>query len=304
MALTPVGKTFAALDKPLEPAGTVGNFRFIYGNSMFRGEFRDFLVNVFHLYPEDELHDRIRTLVEKHDSDRVTYVTLQSELDSIKPALGDLTYALPALHKQKIIIANQTAELLDPDRSYEGYLEIGSSGRYLDSLEERLDINGERFMVAPIAPTNSIFDIVDRGQLWQAGKFINLNKYRPQIRQEIPERSLDLVTVYIGFHHCPIDLRGEFFAAIRDSMKTGGYLIVRDHDARDEKMLRIVALAHDVFNMGTNETWVYNEAELRNFYSLATLDSMLEAAGFKSNGRQLLQEGDPTLNALMVYRKV
>jgi isopenicillin N synthase-like dioxygenase len=109
--------------------------------------------------------------------------------------------------------------------------------------------------------------------------------------------------VYIGFHHCPVDLRNEFFASIRDVMKPDGYLIVRDHDVRDETMWHMVALAHDVFNLGTEESWAYNERELRRFYSLATLDKMLNKAGFATDGRRLLQDGDPTLNTLMLYRK-
>ena len=66
----------------------------------------------------------------------------------------------------------------------------------------------------------------------------------------------------------------------------------------------MVALAHDVFNMGTKESWNYNDRELRLFYSLAELDELLIRYGFKSNGQQLYQEGDPTLNALMHYKKV
>jgi hypothetical protein len=87
-------------------------------------------------------------------------------------------------------------------------------------------------------------------------------------------------------------------------LRPGGILIVRDHNVHNEKMLRLVALAHDVFNMGTQETWKYNEAERRNFYSLDKLDSMLTSTGFKAHGRRLLQDGDPTLNTLLMYTRV
>ena len=92
--------------------------------------------------------------------------------------------------------------------------------------------------------------------------------------------------------------------SIREVITPGGYLILRDHNVHNEKMQKMVALAHDVFNMGTAESWDYNERELRHFYSLEELDAMLVKWSFKSDGRRLYQSGDPTLNALMLYRKV
>ena len=39
--------------------GDVGNFRYIYSNPELKREFLDFLTNVFHLYPEQELHETV-----------------------------------------------------------------------------------------------------------------------------------------------------------------------------------------------------------------------------------------------------
>lgn len=282
--------------------GAAGNFRYVYADERLRAEFRNFLVNVFHLYPEDRLHGLIQRVSATHAADEAIYRELQSGLDDISPFLGELRYALPALRKQKQVMAVQTRELIASDARLDGYLEIGSTGRYVDSLEEALDIIGERYFVGPIAPTYSPVDMLDRGQIPKAGAFIPLDDYRTDL-SSIPAGSLDLITVYIGFHHCPVALREPFFASIREVLSPNGKLIVRDHDVHNEKMWRIVGLAHDVFNMGTHETWRFNEAELRHFYSLATLDQMLREAGFRTDGRRLLQDGDPTLNTLMLYTK-
>ncbi len=279
------------------------NFRYIYGNTVYKKEFLNFLSNVFHLFPENELHRLISLSVEQHAEDRDIYLNLQKNLNTIKPFLSELTYAVPALIKQKKVMAEQTASLLPVDRRFEGYLEFGSTGRYLDSLEESLGIVGNKFFVSHVAPTYSIEDMIDRGQVVKAGNFINLNNYQPAISQNIARHSIDLVTVYIGFHHCPLELRETFIGSIRDVIKPDGYLIVRDHNVHNQKMLKMVALAHDVFNMGTGETWNYNQVELRNFYSLETLDAMLKKYGFKPDGKRLFQQGDPTLNALMLYKK-
>jgi len=280
------------------------NFHYIYDNSGYKGEFKDFLTNVFHLYPEDKIHALISAVTQKSSSDAVIYKGLQEELGDIKPFLADLTYSLPALRKQKKVIAKQTAQLLESKERYEGYLEIGSTGRYLDTLEHKVKIRGGRYYLSDLKPSYSIVDIMDRGQLLKGAEFIDLNNYESGLNKAIPSNSLDLVSVYIGLHHCPLELREEFITSIRDTMKPGASLILRDHNVHNEKMWKMVALAHDVFNMGTKESWDYNNRELRLFYSLAELDEILVKFGFKSDGQQLYQEGDPTLNALMHYKKV
>jgi SAM-dependent methyltransferase len=283
---------------------TGGNFSYIYADPTFRREFKDFLVNVFHLYPEDDLQGLIETAATAEASDEEIYRGVQAQLGDIKPFLADLTYSLPTLSKQKKVLTEQTVELLGTDERIEGYLEVGSNGRFLDSLEERFDIVGDRFSINDRAPTYSLVDIMDRGQIPKPGAFVALDDYRPAIAATIAPRSVDLATVFIGFHHCPIDLRAEFIGGIRDVLRPGGALVVRDHHAHDERMWRMVALAHDVFNMGTNETWEYNERERRHFYPLDTLHGLLTSAGFRTDGRRLLQDGDPTLNTLMLYTKV
>ena len=91
---------------------------------------------------------------------------------------------------------------------------------------------------------------------------------------------------------------------MRDTLKIGGKLILRDHDCDTEDQKVLVALAHDVFNLGTNETWEYNNKEIRNFYSLDFIRGFVEKIGFKYERRSLFQKGDPTKNALMLFTKV
>ncbi len=280
-----------------------GNFDFIYSYPTYKNEFLNFLINIFHLYPEKEMHAAISDFTNKKSSDEEIYKALQENLSSIKPLLADLTYALPALTKQKKVISVQTSKLLGTNRTYTGYLEVGSNGRYLDSLEDTLDIQGDIYFLSQFSSTYSPIDMVDRGQIFKAGKDIAMNNYKSTLSRHISSGSIDLVTVYIGFHHCPLNLREEFITSIRDTMSKDGSLILRDHNVHNNKMWHMVALAHDVFNMGTKETWEYNNAELRRFYSLDVLDAMLKKFGFIGDGRRLYQDGDPTLNALMIYKK-
>lgn len=300
-AMNPM-RAFGKLAQPASPSA-VGNFKYIYTNPELREAFRDFLVNVFHLYAEDELHQAILEITRRHDTDRAIYEELQKRMARIKPFLAEIRYAVPALSKQKTIMTEQTLQLLGNRKQYEGHLEIGSTGRYISRLEDKLNIRGDIFLLHTEKPGYGPEDIVDREQLTQIGTFINMGNYDTGFARVIPRHSLDLVTVYIGFHHCPVDKRMEFITSVRDVLKPKGQLILRDHDAHNDDMRRMAALAHDVFNAGTKLPWNTNQNELRNFYSLKYIIGYLEKLGLKHNGQVLFQKGDPTQNGLMAFTK-
>ncbi len=279
------------------------NFKAVYGNQALQREFLLFLKNVFHLYPENEMHKLIADTVKIINKDQEIYEGLQARLADIAPFLKDITYSIPALSKQKKVMTAQTVELLGDKKNFNSYLEIGSTGRYLDGLEKQLTIGDGRYFIADKSYNYSPADIVDRGQIAKAGEFIALANYQPNLKNGIPTNSIDLMCIYIGFHHCPIPLRNEFISSLRDLMTKDGKLILRDHNVDSQSMWHMVGLAHDVFNMGTLETWKYNETERRNFYSLEYLVQLMQENGLKTDGRRLYQEGDPTKNALMVFTK-
>ncbi len=280
------------------------NFKQIYSSTVLKKEFFKFLKNVFNLFPEDDFHKLISDTTATKNDDSVIYLEVQSKLDDIAPMLSSFRYAMPALTKQKEEMAQQALKLLGEGGTYNGYLEIGSSGRYLDYLEEKVNIEGERYYADGKEPGYAITEMVDRGQIKIGAKYIPLADYKTKYAEIVPKESLDLVTIYIGFHHCPFDLRIPFISSIRDAMRVGGKLILRDHDCDTEQQKVLVGLAHDVFNMGTNESWEYNSKEIRNFYSLKFICNFVEQIGFTFDKRTLLQAGDPTKNALMMFTKI
>ena len=290
-------------DAMAEP-GHVGNFRYIYSDPQLKREFLDFLTNVFHLYPEQELHETLARLAMSRDTDRQVYEALQTELEDLSPFLGALRYAIPALRKQKKIMASQTLMLVDRDATYDGHLEIGSTGRYVGILEDKLDITGDVFLLHTREAGYGPEDLVDRGQLAKIGTHIDMGNYSTEFANIIPHNSLDMVTVFIGFHHCPLETRQQFISAVRDVIRPGGVLILRDHDCYNDDAWRMAALAHDTFNAGTDESWQYNTDELRNFYSIRFIIDLVEDTGFRNNNMLLFQPGDPTRNALTAFRKI
>lgn len=281
-----------------------GNFKKIYSSVTLKNQFYKFLENVFNLYPEDKMHNLISTTTLQKKDDKEIYLAAQSQLDDISPFLSTFKLKLPSLFKQKDEMARETLALLGEGSTFDGYLEIGSSGRYLDYLEEKVNIKGERYYADGKEPGYSVEEMIDRGQIAVGAKYVPMADYRTLYSKIIPNESLDLVTIYIGFHHCPLELRTPFISSIRDTLRTGGKLILRDHDCDTEEQKTLVALAHDVFNMGTNASWEYNSKEVRNFYSLAFIQDFVEKIGFKFEQKTLFQEGDPTKNALMLFTKI
>jgi SAM-dependent methyltransferase len=284
--------------------GGSSNFKAVYGDPELRAAFLLFLANVYNLYPEDRFHKLIADVSAEQPSDRDIYRVVQGRLKEIRPILADVRLALPALARQKAEMASQTLELLGVRRKLDGYMEIGTTGRYISRLKSQVELKGDLVLVHSDAPGFSPTDIVERGQLGRIGRFVPLNDYAALASSAVPDASLDLITNFIGFHHSPPERLEPFMKSLHRALRPGGRMIVRDHDVDSPRMNRMVALAHDVFNLGLGTDWSVNQTELRRFTSLVQLDSQLAKAGFRRDPRALFQPGDPTRNALMVYLKV
>ncbi|UXI68821.1 FAD-binding protein [Tahibacter amnicola] len=284
-------------------AVTGSEFHRVYGDVRWRDAFYRFLQNIYRLYPEDRFHTLIIEACASHDTDEAIYRQLQERLPGIKPLLADLTYALPSLAKQKREMARQTAELVEGRRSWNGYVEIGGTGRYVRTLRREIGVSGDTVIINDIAPGNSPVDLVERGQWAKAGRFVPLNDYAPIAPSDIADASMDLVTCYIGLHHAVPETLPAFLASIHRIVRPGGVFILRDHDVTSEPMRDLVSLAHTVFNAGLQQPWSANQAELRHFESVATWSQRITAAGFEDLGKRLLQANDPTDNVLMGFRK-
>jgi len=262
-----------------------------------------FLQQIFHLYPEEKLFTLLKNGAAELDSDEAIYQRVQSELHTIVPFLAPLRYGLPALKVQKAEMTTQTLSLHGTNTSVNGYLEIGSTGRYISSLRKHLNLNGETYLTNDRTPDNSLPELFERGQLGKIGSFFDLNNYDPIDSRVIPDESLDLVTCYIGLHHCPVEKLDAYTNSIHRVLRKGGRLILRDHDASSDQMTVFVSLIHTVFNLGLEESWEFNCNEYRAFRSIDYWSSYLEDMGFSDSGQRLLQDRDPSDNTLMLFTR-
>ncbi|TGK08295.1 methyltransferase domain-containing protein [Leptospira selangorensis] len=279
------------------------NFQSVYLDPKLREEFYLFLKNVYHLYPEDQFHKLILDITKTSKTDKDIYETILSKLPGIKPFAGVITYALPSLKKQKEEISSQTVKLLGKQNSYNGYMEIGTTGRYVKDLRKKLGIQGKVYILNDLEPKYSAEDLAERGQFFKAGTFIQMGNYDSISTDKIPSESLELVTNYIGFHHSPTEKLNGFISSISRVLKPGGRLVLRDHNVYSEEQRYIVALAHDVYNAGLEIPWRETSTQIRNFTSIEEIQEKLHGFGFQLVGNHYLQNGDPTKNTLMAFVK-
>ena len=294
-----------AKDEPLfGQRETVGSeFLSVYGNVKSRDDFYRFLQVIYHLYPEAKFHQIIIEACERNDSDQAIYNAVAQRLPEIKTFLSELTYALPALKTQKQEMASQTADILPELSRFHGYLEIGSTGRYVKPLKQALDLDGSIYLTNDLPPDNSPPEIMERGGIAQAGEFFALNDYEPISPSQIADGSCDLVTCYIGLHHCPREKLHAYIQSIHRLLKPGGYFVLRDHDAGTDDMRTFCSLVHTVFNAGLGVSWEENRKELRLFEGVDFWVDALVGNGFEDMGKRLLQANDPSLNTLMCFRR-
>jgi hypothetical protein len=112
-------------------SSNISEFKTVFFNIKWSDDFYRFLQVIFHLYPEDKFHHLIATTSKEKNNDEEIYKSVQANLPKIKPFLSELTLALPALKKQKKEMAKQVLTLLGNKKQINGYLEIGSIGRYI-----------------------------------------------------------------------------------------------------------------------------------------------------------------------------
>lgn len=292
-----VWDTWYGEPEPSLPGG--GAYRRVFGDVVWSDRFFLFLQNIYNIIPEAAFHHLIRTACATHVDDESIYRLIQEGLPAITPALAPLRFGLPALFAQKREITRQTVEILGTRRALAGVVEIGSTGRYVSALRKQVKVTGDVVLVNDVAPGGPI-DMVERGQLRPLGRFVPLDDYAP-LPNTIGDASVELVTCYIGLHHCPPERLGAFVDSIRRVLAPGGLFILRDHDVTTPQMDDFVGVVHSVFNAGLRVAWAVDAAERRHFRPCAEWVALLGERGFTDLGHRIRQPHDPTDNLLMAF---
>lgn len=290
-------------EEPSQPVLQDSEFKTVFSAVAGRDDFYRFLQTVFNLRPEDRFHRLICEETERGEDDEAIYRALQARMAEVTPMTALLTHAVPALGVQKREMVEQTITLLGDRRRIDGYLEIGTTGRYISLLRKKVTVSGPIYLLHCAAPSYSPVDILERGGLARIGTHIPHADDAPIAPADVPDASVELVTCFPGIHHITPAKLPAFLASIVRVMKPGGLFVLRDHHVPTPEMFKFVALVHTVFNAGTGVPWSQNAAEPRYFDSLDHWVGLLAKVGLEDLGLRLLQAHDPSANTLMAFRK-
>lgn len=283
------------------PVRLPSNFKTIYDTDIWRDRFYIFLQNIFHIAPTHLFYSQIQDIVSSEKDDESIYLRIQKSLPALRPFLSDIRYGLPALWKQKKEMLRQTLSLLDTSRSYDGHIEIGWAGRYIKPLHQSLHFSGNIYLLSDEPIDHNPVRILERGKY--ALYDTKLLTYNASDFSHIPSASVDIITIYIWLHHIPPSGLMDFLWELSRVLRSGGGIILRDHEVWTDVMHAFVSLAHDIYNAGTGTAWSQNQSEIRNFHTLHYWSELLQSAAFTDTGARLLQKNDPTKNTLMYFLK-
>lgn len=251
----------------------------------------DFIDNVLKIGDPKKICDVISS--HKEYDDKKHYKILQKSLK--QNFISFVGNSLLSLEHQRNVIVNQTMKILKcaEVKKINGYLSIGDPGRYIESLKEKLDIDGEIYIAHD---KTKLSDVVETGTFFTLGKNIHFD-YNKVNKLSIPDESVGLITCYIGLHHFPEPKTVYFIKMLFKILKPGGILILREHDGTNEN-LPIIYSAHDIYNAITGVTPKGNDEEIRNFKPITYWKKLLTDNGFEIIPKFKLQDGDPTNNYL------
>ena len=278
----------------------------VYGDNTLCGQFYFFLDNVLRLYPTDQLHQLIYEVIgvthNSGENEEIIYKEIQRRLPEIKSGLAQIKSSISALGFQRKVMLDQTIELLkDTADRINTYVEIGTRGRYVRSMQKELGFQ-KCYLVTEPEPNFSPTDILERGGLSRPWEFLPLMNYFWGPTYSTGP-NVDMVSIYIGLHHAPKDSLPEFIKALSLILRTGGHFIIREHDCTTPDIHLMAGLAHDVFDIATGVSWEEHSKDMMNFHSIDEWEAVFTQYGLKRMHSGLLQEGDPSLNTLVRFQK-
>lgn len=279
------------------------NLGYVFSNPDERRKIKDFIENVLRQCNADKFLE-IGQEISKHSSPLLNadfYKKLEERLPETKPLIP-LFSQLSSLKHQRAVISSQIQKLIIHPHTIKSYMELGAPGTYITSLRSFLPIENAVAVCNQASFLGFSFNPLRKFKSYD--RFVPLNDYQPLSEKDFPTNSVDLVSLVIGLHHIPPEKLEPFIRSIHRILKPGGFFILRDHDAKDDNTKAIVQAAHTVYNLVAVKASLDEEiSEYRNFQPLSYWIRLLSEAGFQGEGEKLYEQGDPTLNAMMVFVK-
>ena len=267
----------------------------VYESFVNRQDLAAFLDSVFKQVDTQKFMRIYQEAVKPNATTEEIYRSLYERANEAKGGfISKIRVGLNALKQERATLGANIAKIMDPNRPKQGYIEIGLPGRMINTLKERAAVTG------PITVFNENESLVQSGFPRPYHRFAKLT-YDPLPKDE---EQVAVISCFAGLHHCPPEKLDAFIDSIYESLAPGGIFLLRDHDARTERLANLSAVVHSVFNAATGVKPADEAAEVRNFKSIQEWTDLLEARGFRLLSEPHYREGDSSLNGLMKFVKI
>lgn len=307
---------------PQFPSATTSHYRAVFQTtSEMKEEFVKFLKTIFFQLDEIKVLKLMEEiLADPNKTDEQIYAELLKRINETKKTVPILS-RLWSLFVLKTGLGRQADELLKPYRkeAFHSYMEIYDR-RYANTLRKNVKLPLDKDRVAVCDSDKVDFSAkILAGSIFSAfpyTKHVCLNEstcknpllepettYKP-IGDEIQNTSIDLIGCFGGLHHIPKERVEPFVKSMHSKLKPGGVVLLRDHDACNDKIVAIASVVHSFVNAANGESSAVETKEVREFKSAAFWTRVMEKQGFKRvSAKALILKDDPTQNAMMAFSK-
>ncbi|CAI2358519.1 Methyltransferase [uncultured virus] len=118
--------------------------------------------------------------------------------------------------------------------------------------------------------------------------------------------SIDLVTCLMVLHH--VEYYGKTLSEIARVLVTGGYLVIKEHDAQSISIKRLVFIQHllyDVLDYDADiDKFKSQHYYFETIFSQGTLVNFVTSFGFQLHGTVYNKHHNPTNSLMMVFSKI
>jgi len=270
----------------------INNFYEILKKDIYKDKMYDFLLHVFRTDEKNVFYTLLEAIEEFNTPEEI-YKQIQKRCKvSAKTILNpsSVIKIIKQILKQNRVIKEQTEKLIDTPIKEFLFIEPTDMKKptKLYHATENLNISD----VLGLRPSKASQEF-----------YIQKEKSIVDTLQQIPDKSVDVVSVYGGLHHIPKNERVLVHQEIARVLRDGGRFILREHDVENPDMFAFVSLIHAVFNAVTGESLENELSEVREFESIETIVDDIEKTGLRDSGERLKQYGDPSENILLCFIK-
>lgn len=277
-------------------------YRTVFSDPYRREKFKEFLENVYQQVDIEPFFTLMDDILAHASTDEEIYTELsrrlhEAEGSSVKTALR----TIGALRNQVRALGEQFDQIVPEGKSFHGYVELETPGRYTREIQKKRKITGE---ITVINHARSPKDYIEAGFPLPFHTYVPLENYRPLDPNKLENSSVELVSCFKGLHHVKPEELEDFVKSIHRVLKPGGTFILRDHNAADENVTALAHVVHSLVNAANKDSWKIENSEVRNFHDLPYWQSLLERNGFRLVSDGMVRPGDPTQNTLLRFEKV